>query len=1012
MYYRGNFGKTLLKISIILAVSLLLLAALYINIFGFYSPTIPSRDFLGPRTPVTEWFKPGNLPDGTADWIAFNPRALTTTSLLNPASTYAPGINWWWPGGDVSHQRLRTELARFSAKGFGSVTIHPSIHGIDAATLRHRSDRINSFNTEDYHYRIASVLREAERLDMRVDLHGSPSPLLGGDFVALKDSQRTLAWSTLTITGGTEHAIEIPEPHYPPSTHNAFTALGLITSGGMPNLRRADARPISILVGKVQHGSSHENNPWSTSPGQSRLRLDPDSIREVASRTVNGVLQWNFPPGEWVLVSTWLTASGTRLSGYPSALPALAIDHFDSGRVQGILERLFGENTQLPDYRGEALRAVVNGDYEFDSQQLASEDFLDQFRIRRQYDLTPWLPALTTSTDNQATGIQRLLSRLKQTAVYFGYLDKRIRHDYQHTISELFIERFLHGTRDWLQARKLGHRTRAYGFDLDIIRAAGETSIPEIDARGIGHPNGLARLVGSGSLLYGRPLVSAELGKISLQQNLPTPATNKRALDLLAVSGFNHTTFSGIPYPYEETDSAWNPLSGGDDTSYLAQSVLYGPAYPYWRYQEEVNLYASRMHYLMQSGPEDVDVLIYYPFLGYAPGDAPENQRVGVADAAESPDDGSANSSLVRANSQAAWWTRILSIIATLETHGLRWAFANDDSLQVAQIDESHLDIRGNRVLGILVARAPHIHLQTAVHLAELDDQGADIQILGPAPAHQPGFHEYAQRDSSIEKSMHMILANQSFLDEKTLVVWVRKLVESQRVRYLGPHPGTKRISRRASRGNVHFFLNTTEEDRVLKLSLDTPANRVLFYDPARGVFHRALEPLEYPLGPYEGIVLLEKTGPLNNLQTEPVTTQVRKVDVSAWQAELEDTRTVATPGSDTHIVSVRYRTKIDLSDLASGDLPILHLPSSINGAGNLVVNGKHCANMIFLPFRQDLSGCIVEGLNLVETRFDLVLPSLPFAGEEKGVEAGRLELEKLVAGLMSESYLTIVSTR
>ncbi len=48
----------------------------------------------------------------------------------HPPMENRPYVRWWWPGGDVQEEQLKSDLALLKESGFGGVEIQPFLLGL------------------------------------------------------------------------------------------------------------------------------------------------------------------------------------------------------------------------------------------------------------------------------------------------------------------------------------------------------------------------------------------------------------------------------------------------------------------------------------------------------------------------------------------------------------------------------------------------------------------------------------------------------------------------------------------------------------------------------------------------------------------------------------------------------------------------------------------------------------------------------------------------------------------
>src|SRR5690606_37830292 len=104
--------------------------------------------------------------------------------------TYGPYTRWWWPGNDVSKQELKREVNLFVENGFAGVEIQPLTVGINPESSR--SEKIYSWDTPSFYSHINTVMKEARKLGLMVDLNAGSGWPMGGTFIGQDKSLLTL----------------------------------------------------------------------------------------------------------------------------------------------------------------------------------------------------------------------------------------------------------------------------------------------------------------------------------------------------------------------------------------------------------------------------------------------------------------------------------------------------------------------------------------------------------------------------------------------------------------------------------------------------------------------------------------------------------------------------------------------------------------------------------------------------------------------------------------------------
>jgi hypothetical protein len=116
------------------------------------------------------------------------------------------------------------------------------------------------------------------------------------------------------------------------------------------------------------------------------------------------------------------------------------LDHYDRNAIKTHLHAV-GDRL-MEAFGGQPPYAVFSDSLE-DYGSNWTSDLIEQFRIRRGYDLTPYLPALIGD---------------------MGPLTTAVRHDWGRTLTELANERFLAPVHAWAQQHHTLFRSQTYGF--------------------------------------------------------------------------------------------------------------------------------------------------------------------------------------------------------------------------------------------------------------------------------------------------------------------------------------------------------------------------------------------------------------------------------------------------------------------------------------------------------------------------------------------------------------------
>ena len=224
------------------------------------------------------------------------------------------------------------------------------------------------------------------------------------------------------------------------------------------------------------------------------------------------------------------------------------------------------------------------------------EDFAEEFRKRKGYDITPHLPELLDCEDLSGGRNNPLL---------------QVKVDYCEVMSALFEERYLIPLRQWCRENDLlsgGH----FGSEDNWSECRNHCghilhSLRLLDFPGVDviwnqlHPDKpwhpFPKLASSAANQNGHTEIMAELFAVygaGLQ-----PEEMKSILNYMLLCGVNTFIFSNIPYSLKEHRmSMYRPH--------------FGPHHPMWKYFDLIHTYTARMSYLMTCGRPERNTGVFF----------------------------------------------------------------------------------------------------------------------------------------------------------------------------------------------------------------------------------------------------------------------------------------------------------------------------------------------------------------------------------------------------------------
>ena len=430
-------------------------------------------------------------------------------AFSQPPKHCRPLVRWWWPGLDVEIDELVAEVRDMDERGFGGAEVQAFMIGSPPNLAKSdpgRRERAHRFMQPYYYQALRAVLDEASQHDLLIDLTICSAWPAGGTHVTPEKSLRTMAMGATAVKGPKLYQGRLPRFPRPPIT---YVPKRVPLLGSVQSFDRDALKPLRVLAARPVNrpGKVHTLRAKTT-------LLDIDTVRDITDcLQPDGTMKWQVPDGTWQIFAIYAGPSRTHPlydAREEADKTSYVIDHFASEPVTELLDHHFGrEDSGLAEHMGKTFRAFFTDSLELAADWAWTPGFLAEFEQRRGYDLTPYLPCCyIAARDNKYAGM--MIHNRPPSFEFAGDLGKRIRHDYEHTVADLFVERFVQAMTDWAEPRGLQSRIQAYGIRADTLRAFGAAHIPETEQLYAGGNLDFLKLAGSAAAIYGKPIVTSE----------------------------------------------------------------------------------------------------------------------------------------------------------------------------------------------------------------------------------------------------------------------------------------------------------------------------------------------------------------------------------------------------------------------------------------------------------------------------------------------------------------------
>ena len=681
---------------------------------------------------------------------------------------------------------------------------------------------------------------------------------------------------------------------------------------------------------------------WDEQPDVTSYKMtQPDEILDISGYMDDqGLLTWDVPEGEWIIMRTGMTPTGVTNSPASPEGTGLEVDKMSKEHVASHFDAYLGMILErIPADDRKTLKVAVQDSYETGGQNF-TDDFLKEFQKRYGYDPVPFLPVFKGHIIGSPDLSDRFLWDVRR------FVADKISYDYVGGLRKISHE---HGMTTWLE--NYGH----WGFPGEFLQYGGQSDEVGGEFWNEGNLGSIEnRAASSCAHIYGKPKVSAESFTCGEGSYSRYPAILKQRGDWSFTEGVNNTLLHVyIHQPYENRPPGVNTSFGNEfnrlNTWYSHLGLFVS--------------YIKRANYMLQQGQNIADVAY---FIGE---DAPK--MTGIRDP-EIP-------------------------------KGYSYDYINAEVIERdLTVKDGKLVLPHGTSYRVLVL--PKLETMRPSVLKKIEQLVADgAVILGPPPSRSPSMENYPVADQEVnalaKKMWGDLSVKQRSYGKGTIYtdVELKEVLDRSGVIpdcQFGENDPVLYVHRTAGDNEIYFITN--QSDRTITVS---PQFRVQgkvpeLWDVVTGsirplpAFIQGKESTTVPLQleAYEsGFIVFRKTGKPAATGVEdnyPKPEIITKID-QPWQVLFESdqykrgpaqpvTFSTLTDWSKHEDESIRYysgtaiyKTTFDVKKKPEGKL-FVDL-GQVTAMAKIKINGKYVGGVWTAPYRIEVSDVIRDGINELE---------------------------------------------
>ncbi len=848
--------------------------------------------------------------------------AFGNLSAQNPwptvTETAKPWTRWWWMGSAVDEKGLDKQLTTLNKAGFGGVEIVP-IYGAKGFEKQYLN-----YLSPEWMKMLQFTTNKAKSLNMGVDMAVGTGWPIGGPQVDEQDAATKMIVQTYTISASENFSDKI-----------------ILKDEKQKNLKTIKLDIVTAY---------NEKN---------------EAVVLTDKVNADGSLNWKPTSGKWNIYAVFV---GKTLQKVKRAAPGgegYTLDHFSPNATKDYLktfDKAFGNSNY-------GIRSFFNDSYEVYNADWTA-DFLNEFKNRRGYDLSPYIKYLVSDELNEIAG--------------------RVKSDYRETLSELILNNFTKDFTNWAHSKNSKNTNQAHGSPGNLLDLYAAVDIPESETFGssIFEIPGLKRdtadiqksdipdfnmlkFASSAANVTGKKLTSNETFTWLTEHFKTSWSQAKPEVEQVFLSGINHVFYHGTTYtPADVPFPGW----------LFYASVNFVPENSLWPHLKGLNSYIERTQSVLQSGKSDNELLMYWPI--YDQWASPKGKDMAF-----------------KIHNIEKWLhpTVFYENLEKLGKSGYSLDMISDKMISEAKFENQNIQVakNGGSYKVLIIPQLNYFSESTLKNILNLAQNGASV-IFQSEPKDIPGNFEVEKRRKELQSLWTQIpfqqngnLKSASFGKGKIVLSSdVEKGLEFLKIkREKLTNTGLKFIRRKFDGGKYYYIVNHTSKEINQNIPLNFVGEQVTLMNPENGDFGIAQtqnNSVRVQLKSGESLILKTSENADNSI---PKWNYTEKTDVpivlnQPWQLTFKEggpefpkaknlkklepwTNFTEDPATQSFSGTGVYTTTLNLKKKNADDY-LLKLDKLYESA-TVIVNGQEAGIVWSIPFEINIGKYLKKGKNTIQ---------------------------------------------
>ena len=675
----------------------------------------------------------------------------------NPSGSAKPFVRWWWNGNKLSAKEILRELDIMKEAGIGGVEINPiAFPGGDDLGIPSMT-----WLSPEWIEMVKVALKGAAERDIICDIICGSGWPFGGEFLQPEERSQLLTLTGKKVKGAAKLRFQTEEllKEAAPQIHSGY-------KGASSEVYGFCLAPLEMSV----------FTPAQTIPfekGSQEIEVD-------------------VPAGEFILYTlVKITGFQSVINGSPGAAGPV-LNHYDRKAVDRFLNRMSDELfPAIKDLK--SFRALFCDSMELEGANWYS-NFIDEFRSRKGYDISPYLPFILYKVGHMGHAIEG------ESTVLTGEAKEevaRARYDFYTACMAMMRDNFLKPFTEWCNRHGFLSRAQAYGREFHPLDASLDVDIPECETWIFSYSN-VNKYVASAAHYAGKKIVSCEeITNTDEVFNL-TLERVKTLGDESNLSGVTHSILHGFNYSPLET-----PFPG-----WIRYGAYFNERNTWWKYFKQWAAYKTRISAVLQETVFYADVAVMHPLADMWTIHGPQRDPF--------PE-------LHYPKYQYKVWEAI-------HRNGNSCDYISENILQQSRFENGCLTYGERKYHTLMLLEVEAMETETAEALSAFVACGGKLIFVGKEPHRSSGLKDYKARNERVKtlvatmkdaypEKIFTVDAPAAYSDNEMLG-WYKNLAERCGVKpYLdisSPNKSLNQIRHRSKDRDLFFVVNSSHTERVV----------------------------------------------------------------------------------------------------------------------------------------------------------------------------------------------------